>query len=344
MLDEVETWQTRPLDASSARSCTSTPWWIKVRDGQRGPQRHASTTSPSGSTPGRSRARARHLGAVHRGWRQVLGRGRRRAAQPRSCVTSSSPAATSAADRRSPRRSRPTFPLGRRPDLRRAPHPRRRSGPCPPRRPQEGLRRPAPDLHRHHPDAAQPTLLARRRLPAGPHATPPPSRPGRHAWQRFIPFLRLPARAAPHHRRQRRGEPELPAPPDRRSRDTSRTTTPRSSCCRWPSATSKTNAPTSAKEKGLPPTQRTAPGRLVEGATVQGWKAALGALALAYPDRLAGHLLTAFLRHGHPSRRAGGVHVERRAQRGRNVTPTRSSRSGRRRRKSTPLADSLTQT
>jgi putative transposase len=33
-----------------------------------------------------------------------------------------------------------------------------------------------------------------------------------------------------------------------------------------------------------------APGRLVEGATVQGWKAALGALALAYPDRLAGHL------------------------------------------------------
>jgi hypothetical protein len=33
-----------------------------------------------------------------------------------------------------------------------------------------------------------------------------------------------------------------------------------------------------------------APGRLVEGATVQGWKAALGALALAYPDRLAGYL------------------------------------------------------
>ena len=31
-------------------------------------------------------------------------------------------------------------------------------------------------------------------------------------------------------------------------------------------------------------------GRLVEGATVQGWKAALGALALAYPDRLAGYL------------------------------------------------------
>jgi putative transposase len=45
-----------------------------------------------------------------------------------------------------------------------------------------------------------------------------------------------------------------------------------------------------AKEKGLPATQRTAPGRLVEGATVQGWKAALGALALAYPDRLGPYL------------------------------------------------------
>jgi putative transposase len=44
------------------------------------------------------------------------------------------------------------------------------------------------------------------------------------------------------------------------------------------------------KERGKPPTQRTAPGRLVEGATVQGWKAALGALALAYPDRLAPYL------------------------------------------------------
>jgi len=45
-----------------------------------------------------------------------------------------------------------------------------------------------------------------------------------------------------------------------------------------------------AKEKGTPRDQRKAPGRLVEGATVQGWKAALGALALAYPDRLAAHL------------------------------------------------------
>jgi hypothetical protein len=45
-----------------------------------------------------------------------------------------------------------------------------------------------------------------------------------------------------------------------------------------------------AKEKGAPRNQRKAAGHLVEGATVQGWKAALGALALAYPHRLAGRL------------------------------------------------------
>ena len=44
------------------------------------------------------------------------------------------------------------------------------------------------------------------------------------------------------------------------------------------------------KEKGLPASQRRAPARLVEGATVTGWRTALGALALAYPDRLASHL------------------------------------------------------
>jgi putative transposase len=44
------------------------------------------------------------------------------------------------------------------------------------------------------------------------------------------------------------------------------------------------------KEKGLPANKRKAPPRLVEGAGVHGWKAALGALALTYPDRLAPYL------------------------------------------------------
>ncbi|WP_420809077.1 IS256 family transposase [Amycolatopsis suaedae] len=44
------------------------------------------------------------------------------------------------------------------------------------------------------------------------------------------------------------------------------------------------------KEKGIPPNQRKAPGRLVEGATVHGWKPALGALVLHYPDRLDQHI------------------------------------------------------
>jgi putative transposase len=45
-----------------------------------------------------------------------------------------------------------------------------------------------------------------------------------------------------------------------------------------------------AQEKGLPAGERKAPGRLVEGAVVQSWKAALGALALTYPDRLGPYL------------------------------------------------------
>ena len=45
-----------------------------------------------------------------------------------------------------------------------------------------------------------------------------------------------------------------------------------------------------SQEKGLPAGQRKAPGHLVEGGVIQGWKQALGALALAYPDRLDPYL------------------------------------------------------
>lgn len=45
-----------------------------------------------------------------------------------------------------------------------------------------------------------------------------------------------------------------------------------------------------AKERGLPGNQRKASGRLVEGQVVTNWKAALGQLALAYPDRINPHL------------------------------------------------------
>ena len=45
-----------------------------------------------------------------------------------------------------------------------------------------------------------------------------------------------------------------------------------------------------AKEAGKKANERTAPGRLVDGAVVQGWKQALGALTLAYPDRFAGRI------------------------------------------------------
>jgi putative transposase len=45
-----------------------------------------------------------------------------------------------------------------------------------------------------------------------------------------------------------------------------------------------------AKEAGKARNERKAPGHLVEGATVHHWKAALGALTIAYPDRLAGRI------------------------------------------------------
>ncbi len=44
-----------------------------------------------------------------------------------------------------------------------------------------------------------------------------------------------------------------------------------------------------AKEKGLKREDRKAPGRLIEGATTQGWKHALNSLALVYPERFANH-------------------------------------------------------
>lgn len=45
-----------------------------------------------------------------------------------------------------------------------------------------------------------------------------------------------------------------------------------------------------AKERGLPATQRRAPGRLVEGQVTTNWKQALEQLAIVYPDRINAHL------------------------------------------------------
>jgi hypothetical protein len=40
------------------------------------------------------------------------------------------------------------------------------------------------------------------------------------------------------------------------------------------------------RQTGRPKNERSAPGKLVQGATVQGWNAAYGALSLAFPGRL----------------------------------------------------------
>ena len=60
----------------------------------------------------------------------------------------------------------------------------------------------------------------------------------------------------------------------------------RSNCCGWRSATIKDKrARERAKQAGKPRAQRTAPGKLVEGFTVQGWTRALNELAIRYPER-----------------------------------------------------------
>jgi putative transposase len=45
-----------------------------------------------------------------------------------------------------------------------------------------------------------------------------------------------------------------------------------------------------AAEAGKARNKRTAPGHLIEGAATHGWRPALGALTIAYPDRLAGRI------------------------------------------------------
>src|SRR4051812_9097928 len=45
-----------------------------------------------------------------------------------------------------------------------------------------------------------------------------------------------------------------------------------------------------AKERGKPANQRTAPPHLVEGAITQGWKPAMAALLIAFPERIEPYL------------------------------------------------------
>src|SRR3954471_18051628 len=112
------------------------------------------------------------------------------------------------------------------------------------RAPQEGRRGAAPDLHRPDRGGRRVRAAGLRRLPARPKVPGDRGDLGERLGAVY-PVFGFPARAAPDHlHHQRRGEPELPAPEDHQEPGgTSPTTTPRSSCCGWPSATSKTNAP-----------------------------------------------------------------------------------------------------
>ena len=128
-----------------------------------------------------------------------------------------------------------------------------------------------------------------RRLRPRASATRPRSRPGRNAWERFIPFLAFPPELPQdhlHHQRDRVAE--LPAPqdhqeprplPHRRRRD-------QAALAGDPRHRGQTSPRPRQGERAPPANDRKAPGRLVEGASRPGLETALGALAIAYPDRL----------------------------------------------------------
>ena len=149
----------------------------------------------------------------------------------------------------------------------------------------------APDLHRPHRGGRRDRAARLRRLRA---RAPLPGH-GRDLGERLgavHPVPGVPARTAQDHlHHQQHRVLELPAPqdhqepralPQRRRGD-------QAAVAGDPRHRGQTR-PARAKEKGAPREQRKAPGRLVEGALVHGWKQALGALALAYPDRLAPYL------------------------------------------------------
>jgi putative transposase len=111
-----------------------------------------------------------------------------------------------------------------------------------------------------------------------------------NAWERLTPFLGVPrTRPRDHLHDEHDRVAELPTPQDHQESGHF----PNDDAViklLWLAIRDIEDARARAKEKGVPAGQCKAPGRLVEGATIQGWKAALGALALAYPERLHGKI------------------------------------------------------
>ena len=184
-LEEVKAWQPRPLEAFYPVIYLDA-LVVKVRDGRaRAEQGRAHRRR---GRPGRRQARPGDLGAGHRG-REVLGRGVRRAGQPRR---------PGRADRllrradRVPRGDRGDLAAGHRADLRGAPDPgldavrvlRRPQGR---RRRAAGRSTPPPTA-----DAAETALRRVRRLRRWAGGTRRAVATWQNAWERFIPFLAFP--------------------------------------------------------------------------------------------------------------------------------------------------------
>ena len=221
VLEEVKAWQTRPLEELYPILYLDA-LVVKVRDGHQ--VRNRAGAHRRGGRPGRGQTRPRDLGPGHRG-REVLGRGVRRAAQPRRARR---------ADRllrradRVPRGDRGHLAADHGADLHGAPDP----GGDAVRRPTKTARSVAAALRPIYTaptvEAAESELLAFADSDARPHY-PATVATWENAWERFIPFLAFPPEVRKIiYTTNADRVPELPAPqdhqkpgalPDRRRRD-----------------------------------------------------------------------------------------------------------------------------
>ena len=284
VVEEVTAWQTRPLEAFYPVIYLDA-LVVKIRDGAHVTNRAAHIAV--GRRHGRRQARPGDLGAGQRG-REVLGRGVRRAGQPRR------PRRPDRVLRRAdrvPRGDRGDLAAGDGPDLRGAPDPGLDAVRVL-RRPQGRRRRAAPDLHRaergRRPGRAgrrSPTRSWGRKYPAAVATW-------ENAWERFTPFLAF----GPALRKVIYTTNSIESLNYQlRKIIKNRGHFPNDAAAvklLWLAIRNieDKRARERAKEAGRPAQPRKAPGQLVEGQIVTNWKQALAELAIVYPDRINPHL------------------------------------------------------
>ena len=279
----MKAWQARPLEAVYPIIYLDA-LVVKVRDGHQ--VRNKAAHIAVGVDMRRRQARAGDLGAVHRG-REVLGRG----AAPSSATAASQDVLIVCCD------GLTGLPGGDRGDLA-AHHRANLRGASDPgldavrvlQRPQGRRRGAAADLHRRRPwTPPRPRCWTFAEADLAARSTRRRSRTWQDAWERFIPFLAFPpeVRKIIYTTNSDRVA-ELPAAqdhqeprplPQRRRRD-------QAAVAGDPRHRGQTRPGNAPRKRGLPQDSAKPPAGSSKAPSSTGWKAALGALAIAYPDRI----------------------------------------------------------